>query len=111
RQETMTSEKQSGLFLAKWEKNDPDFDIGREQREAGFMDKPLHVAPIDKHQAAHRTASSETSILEVYPDAILVGTPIGTAQVAAVSPWFIVWMAFPGAGSMAYIAYLIFENA
>lgn len=65
--------------LPEWNHPEPYFDFPKaKKRTLQGQRKPWRVAPDDKHQPVHLIGSTCDSLLNVYPEAIEVGSPLGS---------------------------------
>ncbi|MCD7099530.1 DUF6708 domain-containing protein [Stenotrophomonas sp. MMGLT7] len=66
------------VLLPEWEGGEPLFKLSEQQRKSILGGKPHRVAPQDKSVPVHERASTCEALLAVYPDAISVGSVMGT---------------------------------
>lgn len=67
------------VLLPEWNQSEPYFEFPKaKKRTLQAQRKPWRVAPNNKHQPVHLVGSTCESLLNVYPEAIEVGSPLGS---------------------------------
>ncbi|WP_200956296.1 DUF6708 domain-containing protein [Lysobacter sp. Root983] len=72
------------IRLPPWNAPDPQFGLAGKSRKKTLLagKAPWRIAPREKHEPVHGKASSCDSLLSVHPNAIVVGAPAGTTEIA-----------------------------
>lgn len=65
------------VLLPEWVGGEPQFELSSAQLDLMLSPVPYRLAPFDKSQPAHRSASTCESLVAVYPNAISVGGVLG----------------------------------
>lgn len=68
------------VYLPIWNKSEPHFNFTDGQRQTFVGNDPWRVSHPDKKEAIHERASSCGAIIDVYENAIAVGSPKGTSD-------------------------------
>ncbi|WP_423368415.1 DUF6708 domain-containing protein [Burkholderia sp. LMG 32019] len=108
----MKSEKSDyRVLLPEWNQADPYFNKfpGKLANTRQGVTPPWRVASDDKRRPAHETASTCDSLLNIYPNAIEVGTPMGAGG-KTVFLILGVLMGLLGAGGIGYGAVLTLQE-
>jgi len=79
------------VLLPDWQGPETQFDDISDTLGAMLNGTITRVAPEDKKQSVHESASSCDSLLAVHPDAIEIGAPMGTGEVVGNGNTFIVF--------------------
>ncbi|WP_256967461.1 hypothetical protein [Xanthomonas oryzae] len=66
------------VLLPEWQGGEPQFDLPPGQLKLMLSATPHRVAPVDKRQPVHECASSCESLVAVYPNAISIGSVLGS---------------------------------
>ncbi|QGH66895.1 hypothetical protein GHV42_15875 [Xanthomonas oryzae pv. oryzicola] len=66
------------VLLPEWQGGEPQFDLPPGQLKLMLSATPHRVAPVDKRQPVHERASSCESLVAVYPNAISIGSVLGS---------------------------------
>ncbi|MFC3278965.1 hypothetical protein ACFOHQ_18575 [Xanthomonas fragariae] len=66
------------VLLTEWQGGEPQFDLPPAQLKLMLSATPHRVAPVDKRQPVHEHASSCESLVAIYPDAISIGSVLGS---------------------------------
>ncbi|AEQ95564.1 hypothetical protein [Xanthomonas oryzae] len=66
------------VLLPEWQGGEPQFDLPPGQLKLMLSATPHRVAPVDKRQSVHERASSCESLVAIYPDAISIGSVLGS---------------------------------
>ncbi|QFZ82799.1 hypothetical protein GFK26_08500 [Variovorax paradoxus] len=97
------------VLLQDWEGPETQFDDISEALRAMLNGTITRVAPEDKKQPVHESASTCDSLLAVYPEAIQVGAPMGTGEAVGMgiplrpSPWVAWVLGFLGFGKLGSV--------
>lgn len=72
------------IRLPQWNAPDPQFEFSEKDRKETLLGgkAPRRVAPREKHESVHGKASSCDSLLSVHSNAIVIGAPAGTTEIA-----------------------------
>ncbi|WP_235429049.1 hypothetical protein [Xanthomonas oryzae] len=85
------------VLLPEWQGGEPQFDLPPGQLKLMLSATPHRVAPIDKRQPVHESASSCDSVVAIYPHALSVGSILGAGTERG-DVGFGGWMTLLGAG-------------
>ena len=77
-------DKERGILVPEWRKPEPELEFTRDQRKRNMYARknPLRVMPKDKCQSVHENPSTHSAVLRVHPDAVEVGTLMGSGGAA-----------------------------
>lgn len=94
------------VLLPDWQGPETQFDDISEALRAMLNGTITRVAPEDKKQPVHESASTCDSLLAVYPEAIQVGAPMGTGEVVGNGNTYAVFFL----GFMGFGAWFLWEG-
>lgn len=81
---------QYDVLIDVWNKDEPYFRFRDSPQSIGFMGRPWRVGPEHKKKPVHALAGAGQALVDVFPSAIAIGSPIG--RVRTVDLWWAVLM-------------------
>ncbi|UNE64547.1 DUF6708 domain-containing protein [Xanthomonas oryzae] len=103
-------DSESSFLLSEWREDEPYFKFGdKHKRTRPAQGRPWRVAPENKRLSVHKEPSTSNALLNVYPHAIEIGSPMGSEGGRIFG--FIGMAASLGMSSFAvYFSFLMFKG-